>query len=395
MTVWFAPFDMRQAIERYLIESTSASRSLLVILATIPYMLMYLAMHAYGLSSPDIRSGLRADLVWLVQGQLAFTLLSLIGLGLWLWPRRHHAVALPWVEFAVALLIGMVYATFAVAVGLYSAGPILVLVGILGVGLLMFQWRVMMAAFVLCAGVLLAYDALMQWGHAPYGPAITAGAFEQGEPRWWWGVWQSTVVIVSLPVTAAMVMLLFSSQEAMHERLRQLSITDGLTGLSNRRHFMDRLEAELARQQRSGRPMSVVLLDADHFKDVNDRYGHAKGDEVLMALSRDLCAGVRTPTDVVARLGGEEFAILLPDTELADAETVCVRLQKSLRARHFASPSGPFGLTVSIGVVQAVGASADQMLWQADANLYQAKAAGRNRAVFSVLRFPLASGMAA
>jgi len=236
---------------------------------------------------------------------------------------------------------------------------------------------------------------LLQWGHVPYGPAITAGAFDQDGARWWLGVWQATVVVVSLPVCAAMVMVLFSSQEAMHKRLRQLSITDGLTGLSNRRHFMDRLEAELARQQRSGQPMSMVLLDADHFKDVNDQYGHAKGDEVLMALAKDLFAGVRTPTDVVARLGGEEFALLLPDTELADAETVCVRLQKSLRARRFASSSGPFGVTVSMGVVQALGATADQMLWQVDANLYQAKAAGRNRAVFSVLRFPIASGMVA
>jgi diguanylate cyclase (GGDEF)-like protein len=181
----------------------------------------------------------------------------------------------------------------------------------------------------------------------------------------------------------------------MHKQLRLLSNTDGLTGLANRRHFMDRLNAELARQQRSGRPLSVVLLDADRFKQINDRYGHAKGDEVLVALARDLSAGVRTPTDLVARLGGEEFAILLPETELVEADVVCARLQQSVRARVFESASETFALTVSMGVVQALGASADQILWQADSDLYQAKRAGRNRAAFSVLRFPFESEVAA
>lgn len=394
--------DMRQSIERYLIESTSTSRSLLIILATIPYMLMYLTMHGYALRSPEIRAGLRVDVVWALQAQLAFTLCVLVGQAVWLWPKRHEQRARPGVEFTVALLVGAIYTAFAIAVGLFAAGPILVLTGVLAVGLLVFEWRVMLLAAATCAFFFSGYDGLMLWFGAPYGPAITAGAFELGgEPKWWWTFWQATVLVVSLPVCVVMITLLFASQEAMHRRLRQLSIADDLTGLANRHHFMDRLQAELARQQRSGHPMSLVLLDADHFKRINDRYGHTKGDEVLSALAQDLSAGVRTPTDLVARLGGEEFAILLPDTVLADAQVVCQRVQQRLRARLFTSAQNatqsaihsaapePFSVTVSMGVVQALGANAQQILRQADTNLYRAKSMGRNRIEYSIARFPL------
>jgi diguanylate cyclase (GGDEF)-like protein len=395
LTVWFSSSDLRRTIERYWIESTSASRSLLIVLCTIPYMAMYLWMYGYALQSTEIRSGLRVDLMWMVEGQVAVTLSALVGLALWLWPRRQSTVNLPWVEFAVAMLVGLIYTAFGILAGVFSAGPILVLVGVSGVGLLMFQWRVMSVAILVCGGILVAYGVLIYRFDAPYAPALTAGAFDPNGAKWWLNVWQTTVVAVSLPVIAGMVFLLFASQEAMHRQLRLLSNTDGLTGLANRRHFMDRLNAELARQQRSGRPLSVVLLDADRFKQINDRYGHTKGDEVLVALARDLSAGVRTPTDLVARLGGEEFAILLPETELVEADVVCARLQQSVRARVFESASETFALTVSMGVVQALGASADQILWQADADLYQAKRAGRNRAAFSVLRFPYEAEAAA
>jgi diguanylate cyclase (GGDEF)-like protein len=395
LTVWFSSSDLRRTIERYWIESTSASRSLLIAVCTIPYMAMYLWMYGYALQSPEIRSGLRVDLMWMVEGQVAVTLSALAGLALWLWPRRQSAVNMPWVEFAVAMLVGLIYTSFAILAGVFSAGPILVLVGVSGVGLLMFQWRVMSVAILVCGGILVGYGVLIYGFGAPYAPALTAGAFDPNGAKWWLNVWQSTVVAVSLPVIAGMVFLLFASQEAMHRQLRLLSNTDGLTGLANRRHFMDRLNAELARQQRSGRPLSVVLLDADRFKQINDRYGHTKGDEVLVALARDLSAGVRTPTDLVARLGGEEFAILLPETELVEADVVCARLQQNVRARVFESASETFALTVSMGVVQALGASADQILWQADAELYQAKRAGRNRAAFSVLRFPFETEAAA
>ena len=382
----FSTSEMRRAIERYLSHSTSASRCLLVIVATIPYMLMYLTMHGWGLSSPEVRAGLHVEMLWAVQGLLGFTLCALVGLALWLWPRQRDPAPRPWAEFAVAMLVGEVYTTFAILVGPFSAGPVLVLMGISAVGLLLFQWRVMMVATVLCSGALLVYDALMLWFDAPYGPAITVGAFAHGASRWWLTFWQTMMLAVSLPVLVVMITLLFASQEALHRRLRRLSTTDDLTGLVNRHHFMGRLTSELARQQRSGQALSLVLLDADHFKRINDVHGHATGDEVLVVLAQALSASVRAPTDLVGRLGGEEFAILLPDTALVEAEAVCTRLQHNLRDWPFPMLPTPATVTVSMGVVQSLGFDAEAILRQADANLYRAKAAGRNQAVYAVLR---------
>ena len=161
------------------------------------------------------------------------------------------------------------------------------------------------------------------------------------------------------------------------QRIQELAIQDELTGLSNRRHMLERLTQEQQRQRRQGGPTSVALVDVDHFKTINDRHGHGVGDEVLKALADVMRKGLRE-SDTLARWGGEEFLMLFPDTTPDDARAVLVRIQARL-ARAATMPAG-LRVTFSAGVAPlVVDDSLEHSISQADVALYAAKAQGRNR----------------
>jgi len=160
--------------------------------------------------------------------------------------------------------------------------------------------------------------------------------------------------------------------------LKRLATTDALTGTFNRRHFLECAEAEILQAGRRGQSAAVLMVDADHFKQDNDQFGHAAGDAVLRALGQELRDAVR-PTDVVGRIGGEEFAILLPQTSRDGAVTLAERLRAAIAALEIKFAGGMIRLTISIGVAAGVHAELATLLRDADAALYLAKGAGRNR----------------
>lgn len=154
---------------------------------------------------------------------------------------------------------------------------------------------------------------------------------------------------------------------------------DSLTGLANRRRLDERLTEEFERATRYGRPLTVAIADLDHFKDVNDRYTHVAGDEVLKTVGRVLAASVRH-TDLVARYGGEEFVLLLVETGADAAQAACEKVRLALERHDWASLRSGLAITVSVGWCADTGlADGQSMLAAADAALYRAKAAGRNR----------------
>jgi diguanylate cyclase (GGDEF)-like protein len=285
---------------------------------------------------------------------------------------------------AVTLTIGLIYTLITLEAGTFTTGASMTLLGVLAIGLLLFDLRTMWIAYVVCASTLFAYDGLVLAGHLPYAPAITQQAFKGVEPQWWWAIWRNVTFYAGLAVVSTILLVLFGRLDALHRKLNKLSYTDVLTGLANRRYFMERLHAEVQRQRRTLQPLSLLLIDADHFKVVNDSHGHAAGDEVLRVLGRMLRDIVRTPTDLAARLGGEEFAVLLPDTTVDQAEVVCSRVHDCLAMHPFEDAGVTFHVTLSIGVVQCQGHSAEAMLKLADRNLYRAKQEGRNRSVYTV-----------
>ena len=168
-------------------------------------------------------------------------------------------------------------------------------------------------------------------------------------------------------------------------RLAQLAVTDGLTGLYNHRHFHERLTLEVERSQRSGLPLSLLMLDVDNFKHFNDTFGHPSGDEVLRQLARVL-ADTRRANDVVARYGGEEFAVILVDTAKFTAAKVAERVRERVYDNDFSEAAPRAGrLSVSIGVATFPddGADVEALVRSADTALYAAKRAGRNRVVIA------------
>jgi diguanylate cyclase (GGDEF)-like protein len=163
--------------------------------------------------------------------------------------------------------------------------------------------------------------------------------------------------------------------------LEHLAREDKLTGLYNRRHFEERLQEECVRAYRYHRPLSLLLGDIDHFKQVNDHYGHAAGDTVLREVSQTLLRHSRK-SDVVARYGGEEFTILLCETGTEEALTAAERLRTAVKALTFPQPSGRVQITMSFGITSLANEQPQnptQLLEEADKALYAAKTRGRDR----------------
>lgn len=206
---------------------------------------------------------------------------------------------------------------------------------------------------------------------------------QDAEGNWRWLWLQGKVVehdAQGMPVRSLGVVQDITERKHAEERLRELATTDPLTGLANRRSFLDHAEREFGRSRRYGAPLSFLMLDMDRFKNINDIYGHDVGDMVLRSLAetgRKVLRGV----DLMGRMGGEEFAVLLPETGIEEALAVAERLRANVEQSVVRDQDGgEVHCTVSLGVAQAhEDESLHDLLRRADAALYEAKNSGRNR----------------
>jgi two-component system cell cycle response regulator len=184
---------------------------------------------------------------------------------------------------------------------------------------------------------------------------------------------------------ARRIISLEQSLKAVIEERRRMAMTDVLTGVHNRRYFMNHLRRELKRTRRFGGDLTVVVFDIDHFKHINDRYGHAAGDAVLVEFARRVQKCLPREFDWCARVGGEEFAVVLPQTDLAGGQVVAEKIRHAFASNPVTAVSGGVECTVSAGV-SGLSAFADrnevsieQMLSRADDCLYTSKNSGRDR----------------
>jgi diguanylate cyclase (GGDEF)-like protein len=176
------------------------------------------------------------------------------------------------------------------------------------------------------------------------------------------------------------VVLDITERKRLEDNLRALASTDALTGVPNRRTFESVGRREMERARRYAKPFVVLALDIDFFKKVNDTHGHDIGDAVLKEVAR-ICAAQLRGTDVFARMGGEEFAALLPETDLKPAAGLAERLRQAIALQPIFTPKGPLVVTISVGVAQhgPQDTGLDQVMKRADEALYAAKRNGRNR----------------
>ena len=170
----------------------------------------------------------------------------------------------------------------------------------------------------------------------------------------------------------------------LQDALRRQATHDGLTGLLNRNSILDRLEEELARNERESKSVSLLMVDLDHFKSINDTYGHLSGDAVLRETAARMRAVARS-YDSLGRYGGEEFLVVLPGCDLPAAIAHAERLREAIASLPFSLSPHQLSVTCSVGVMNSNGLTAESMIRRADENLYEAKSHGRNRVVAPTL----------
>jgi diguanylate cyclase (GGDEF)-like protein len=176
--------------------------------------------------------------------------------------------------------------------------------------------------------------------------------------------------------------ILFSKLRQVFDNKKNLSETDHLTGVLNRRAFLQVVTNEILRQGRNNQPLTLAYIDLDHFKDINDTFGHSKGDYILQLLAGTLARTLRK-TDIIARLGGDEFVILLPDMDQLAAQKIIPKVQRRFQNTTY---QDKMNVTLSIGVVTCLGppGSADEMIILADDLMYEVKKNGRNGVRYAV-----------
>lgn len=356
------------------------TKCLLVSALSMPFMLAWVVRLSIIEANPDsARYVSRAFLPTMLAYEWAQFLGHVLIIACSLYLRARGRERVRWlVHFEIQWWLGCFAFSF-YALGPFTS-PFGVLLLVLPVaGSLIFPARPMVYGFVMLGVYSVLMIGLERAGVIPYAPFLARPPFEDGR------LVNSWIFALGFPaIFAAAFVLAAHSWIVAQWRLRERELTvligtDPLTGVANRRVFFERLEAELARSRRHGNPLSLLMVDVDHFKSINDRHGHQVGDIVLADLARGLREALRT-ADVVARYGGEEFAIILPEAGIDDATRAAERVRAAITALRFPSVAEPVRVTVSVGVAcMQPGEASDELVYRADAALLDAKRGGRDR----------------
>ncbi|BCG61497.1 histidine kinase N-terminal 7TM domain-containing diguanylate cyclase [Paenibacillus sp. URB8-2] len=203
--------------------------------------------------------------------------------------------------------------------------------------------------------------------------------WSNGDDICYYEIRSSPVIKRGGQVAGRMIMLIdVTERKLLQDKLRQLATIDSLTGICNRTYFMEQSSEVLKNCSPENGSMSIALFDVDHFKNINDRYGHGFGDSALCHIT-DICRSHLRQGDVFGRYGGEEFVLCLPDTSLDQAARLADRIRRAIEAESLQTPNGRISVTVSFGVTEAVpGCTLEELLTEADHALYASKRGGRN-----------------
>lgn len=305
---------------------------------------------------------------------LGAALLLVIGLSL----RLKYPDMLAY-QLVTTMYFGLTLVACSNYVGTMEIAAGVVLLGGPIFGFIVLNRRVVWVAFICSLIALATLSYLAAIGTIPYAPVFKAPTDVSSELFWTFSSWLFAAPhIIFIVLIADQTLNWWRKRE---DTIRELSRTDGLTGIHNRRSIIEMLDKETARTHRHGPPLCVVLLDLDHFKKINDTWGHPMGDRVLIETARLLRSSIRQ-CDAVGRYGGEEFMLLLPDTTLSGASTLVERCRANLAGFVITSDSGErIPVSGSFGLVcneHYLSASTETLIKEADDALYRAKEGGRN-----------------
>ena len=373
------------AIYRLLDWSDSDKCMLLSVMLSI-YMLFYLAWHLvtafftdFGAQyvSPTGAKQFTGVLLFNVSGYLAMIAWAAV---LRKTRRQSRLFVHCFVQF-----FGVSFLLLGLMLGLYSPITGMVLLGSPLVGFILFGFRPVVWGFTVSTVMVLLLAWLSASGYDIYALYFRADPTARDSLSYYW---IASTVAFSVPFVTAvltLVSLLLRRWVYREAQVRAMAVQDPLTGLANRRALFDQFAHEIARARRAGEDLSVCVLDLDHFKQINDRHGHAAGDTVLVRVANLLRECLRE-TDRIGRIGGEEFVLVLPDTGHEGAEKVIERCRAALVGTPVMLDVGePLTVSASFGVVTALAgelATESQLVSRADDALYLAKKRGRNRVEF-------------
>lgn len=371
----------RQRIASVLEWSATDKGMIPVVMLILTYS-QYLLWGQYTLHRPDrdqlINVPVMQELTTLVLILTAGSIL-LFGTGLLLRRQRPNSLRfqlLTTVYFALTLSVCSHY------IGTLTLSAGVVLLGGPVFGFIVLNRAVVWTAFIVALTTIVGLSYASSAGLLPYAPVVIPPATAAAQL-----FWTSSNFLFAAPHVILIVILADQTLNWWRKRedmIRHLSRTDALTGIHNRRSIIEMMEKESARTHRHGPPLCVVLLDLDHFKKINDTWGHPMGDRVLQETAALLRDTIRQ-CDAVGRYGGEEFMLILPDTSLEGAGKLVERCRANLANLNITSPSGArLPISGSFGLVcnqYHLTATADLLIKEADDALYQAKDGGRNRVV--------------
>lgn len=359
-------------------------KSLLALMLVFPLYVSYEAWALFVLGHDDLRVFVNVD--YLLGQQPVFiglivATLALMALG---WSLRGSARANRYFPFVATMYYSLSMCYYGFMVGSMSLVAGLVMAGAPLVGFILFERHVIYISFAMAVLAIVCFSNAAVSGLLPYGPGFREAMPSVGAAG---RFWLYCMYFFALPLLISIVLVGDFAMTRWRRRemeVRQLSLTDALTGVSNRRSITAILEQEVARCRRGGAALSVVMVDLDHFKQINDRHGHLTGDRVLAQAARALSETLRA-TDAVGRWGGEEFMLVLTATSAEGAWTMAERCRQRIEALTIRAASGAeLKVTGSFGLFcneRDPGLDADSLVRLADDALYKAKALGRNRVI--------------
>lgn len=367
-----------ETMERRIVNRRDSTSTLVFVEFVLPLLLLLFGLQLFAALHAETARLYNAHWLWPSLWGQVILMGWLVFMGVLAWQQRREHQPMNWlVQLTIVPATSGILALSVLHGYKDTSMGMLMLIGFIMLRSL-FPVRQLKCLLLGAVSVLVVCELALAARWMTYAPLLQEPIFVGRDMHWWWSLWNRTVFVAANLPMAGWIFFLAATLHRNRAALDNIARTDVLTGLVNRREFMERLDKESHRQARQHNPMAVIMLDVDHFKRINDTHGHPAGDKVLARIGQILRSIDRTKVDVAGRYGGEEFVVLLPDTDLTGAIQVAEKIRSRIAREKFRMKGQWFSATVSAGVAEMASGDSTSALKMADDNLYRAKSAGRN-----------------